>query len=161
MQKLLSIAGALMFAVSTAMANAPPPPNAAPAPEFVVKGIYDTKLEADAVSPEFGAAMTDSLILRHFSPELLALFKSTFHADEPVINGDVFMMSQEWAPTDVATRAVSQDGDAATVEASFKIAGEDRTVTLTLKRAGARWEIDDISDGRGSIRQWIAEDAAP
>ena len=157
MLKLLSFAGALIFAASTAAADLAPPPPTGVAPDIFVKSLYDTKLESEAVSPELGAAVTDSLILNNFSADLLALYKSTFYIDEPVIDGDVFMMAQEWAPTDVATRTTAEAGDTATVEATFKIADETRTVTYTLKKLRDGWEIDDIATPQGSLRKWVAE----
>ena len=73
MLKLIAFAGALAFGVATASADIAPPPAQAVPPDVFVKGIYDTKLESEAASPELGRAMTDSLILTHFDAELLAL----------------------------------------------------------------------------------------
>ncbi|MFT3811588.1 MAG: hypothetical protein QM698_16875 [Micropepsaceae bacterium] len=156
MLKLLSFAGALLFAASTAVADIAPPPAVTP-PDVFVKSLYDTKLESEAVSADLGRAVTDSLILTNFSADLLALYKSTYYIDEPVIDGDVFMMAQEWEPTDVATRTTAQTPEAATVEATFKIGAETRTVTYTLKALRNGWEIDDIASPQGSIRKWIAD----
>ena len=164
MLKLIAFAGALAFGVATASADIAPPPAQAVPPDVFVKGIYDTKLESEAASPELGRAMTDSLILTHFDAELLALYKSTYYIDEPVIDGDVFMMAQEWeSDAVVTTRLVRETGEgrarSATVEARFAIAGEPRVVIYTLKLSpvGA-WEIDDIAaQGQGSLRGWIEE----
>ena len=161
MLKLLSFAGAMLFAVSTASADIVPPPAAGVPPDIFVKGIYDTKLESEAASADYGRAMTDSLILTHFSADLLSLYKSTYYADEPIIDGDVFMMAQEWAPTDVATKTTAQTDTTATVEATFKIADETRTVTFSLKKLRDGWEIDDIADANGSLRKWITTPAPP
>lgn len=160
MLRILATAGALLLGMSVASADVVPEPAIVP-PDIFVKGLYDTKLESEAVSPEFGAAMTDSLILTHFSADLLAQYKSIFYVDEPVIDGDVFMMAQEWAPTDVATKTTAQTADTATVEATFKIGTETRTVTYSLKSFRDGWEIDDIADASGSIRKWIAESKPP
>lgn len=157
MLKLIAFAGALAFGVTTASADIAPPPAQAVPPDVFVKGIYDTKLESEAASPELGRAMTDSLILTHFDAELLALYKSTYYIDEPVIDGDVFMMAQEWEPTDVATKTTAQTADTATVEATFKIGAEIRTVTYSLKKLRDGWEIDDIASPEGSIRKWIKD----
>ncbi len=157
MLKLIAFAGALAFGVATASADIAPPPAQAVPPDVFVKGIYDTKLESEAASPELGRAMTDSLILTHFDAELLALYKSTYYIDEPVIDGDVFMMAQEWEPTDVATKTTAQTADTATVEATFKIGAETRTVTYSLKKLRDGWEIDDIASPEGSIRKWIKD----
>lgn len=157
MLKLIAFAGALAFGVATASADIAPPPAQAVPPDVFVKGIYDTKLESEAASPELGRAMTDSLILTHFDAELLALYKSTYYIDEPVIDGDVFMMAQEWEPTDVATKTTAQTADTATVEATFKIGAEIRTVTYSLKKLRDGWEIDDIASPEGSIRKWIKD----
>lgn len=156
MLKLIAFAGALAFGVTTASADIAPPPSQV-APDIFVKSIYDTKLESEAASPELGRAMTDSLILTHFDAELLALYKSTYYIDEPVIDGDVFMMAQEWEPTDVATKTTAQTADTATVEATFKIGAETRTVTYSLKKLRDGWEIDDIASPEGSIRKWIKD----
>ncbi len=159
MFRLLATAGALFLGLSVASADIVPEPAGVP-PDVFVKSIYDTKLESEAVSGEYGRAVTDSLILTHFSADLLALYKNIYYFDEPVIDGDVFMMAQEWAPTDVATKTTAQTADTATVEASFKINNEDRKVTFSLKKLRDGWEIDDISDGQGGIRKWIS-DALP
>lgn len=156
MFKVIAFAGALAFGLSTAAADITPPPVGV-APDIFVKSIYDTKLESEAVSPEFGRAMTDSLILTHFDADLLALYKSTYYINEPVIDADVFMMAQEWEPTDVATKTIAETGDTATVEATFKINREDRKVTFSLKKLRDGWEIDDIASPEGSIRKWIAD----
>lgn len=150
MLKILTLAGAFVFAASTAAAEPV-------APDVFVKSLYDTKLESEAVSADYGRAMTDSLILTHFDADLLALYKSTFYIDEPVIDGDVFMMAQEWEPTDVATRTTAQTADTATVEATFKIANEERKVTYSLKKLRDGWEIDDIGTADGSLRKWIKD----
>lgn len=157
MLKLLSFAGILLFAASKAVADIAPPPSETVPPDVFVKSLYDTKLESEAASPEYGAAVTDSLILNHFSAELLGLYKSTYYIDEPVIDADVFMMAQEWAPTDVAAKTTAQTDTTATVEASFKIADQPRTVTFSLKKLRNGWEIDDIASGDGSIRKWIKD----
>lgn len=156
MYRILSLIGALGLGASLALADVPPN-DGYTLPDAFVKSLYDTKLEAEAVSADYGRAMTDSLILTHFDADLLALYKSTFYIDEPVIDGDVFMMAQEWEPTDVATRTLAQQGDTATVEATFKIAREDRKVVFSLKRLRDSWEIDDIASGDGSIRKWIKD----
>jgi hypothetical protein len=156
MFKLISLTAALAFCASVAAADVPPAP-AGVSPDIFVKSLYDTKLEAEAVSPELGRATTDSLILTHFDADLLAKYKSIYYMDEPVIDGDVFMMAQEWAPTDVATKTTAQTPETATVEATFKINNEDRTVTYSLKKLRDSWEIDDIADKDGSIRKWIAD----
>ena len=149
---------------SPAMANMLPPASPQERPDAAIQGVYDDKLAAERVSDDFGRAETDALILRRFTPELLALYKSTFHVDEPVIDGDVFMMAQEWeSDAVVTTRLVRETGEgrarSATVEARFAIAGEPRVVIYTLKLSpvGA-WEIDDIAaQGQGSLRGWIEE----
>lgn len=156
MFKVIAFAGALAFGLATAAADITPPPVGV-APDIFVKSIYDTKLESEAVSPEFGRAMTDSLILTHFDADLLALYKSTYYINEPVIDADVFMMAQEWEPTDVATKTIAETGDTATVEATFKINKEDRKVIFSLKKLRDGWEIDDIASPEGSIRKWIAD----
>ena len=74
-----------------------------------------------------------------------------------MIDGDVFMMAQEWEPTDVATKTTAQTADTATVEATFKIGAETRTVTYSLKKLRDGWEIDDIASPEGSIRKWIKD----
>jgi hypothetical protein len=152
----LLVAGAGM-----SVANVPPPEPSGVAPDIFVLSLYHTKLESEAVSDEMGRATNDSLILNHFSAELLNLYKSTYYADEPIIDGDVFMMAQDWDTKEVATVTKSQDGSTATVEASFTIAGEPRTVTFMLKalRRGG-WEIDDIATGDGNLREWIREGLA-
>jgi hypothetical protein len=156
MFRLLATAGALFLGLSVASADIVPEPAGVP-PDVFVKGIYDTKLETEAVSPDFGRAMTDSLILNNFSAELLALYKSIYYVDEPVIDADVFMMAQEWAPTDVATKTTAETAETATVEATFKINDTARTVTFSLKKHRDSWEIDDIADSSGSLRKWIGE----
>jgi len=159
MIRRLLLVGALVFGASAAYADVVPEP-AGVAPDIFVKSLYDTKLESEAVSGEYGRAVTDSLILTHFSAGLLALYKNIYYFDEPVIDGDVFMMAQEWAPTDVATKTTAETPDTATVEARFKINNEDRKVIFSLKKLRDSWEIDDISDGDGGIRKWIG-DALP
>lgn len=147
MLRMIAFAGALLIGSAAADEVAP---------DAFVKSLYDTKLESEAVSADYGRAMTDSLILTHFDADLLALYKSATYLDEPVIDGDVFMMAQEWQPTDVATKTTAQSAEAATVEASFTIADQSRTVTYSLKKLRDGWEIDDIASGDGSLRTWIA-----
>ncbi len=161
MFRILSLAGALILGASIAAADIPPPPAETVAPDVFVKSLYDTKLEAEAVSPELGRATTDSLILTHFSADLLARYKTIYYVDEPVIDGDVFMMAQEWEPTDVATKTTAQTPETATVEATFKIGAETRVVTYSLKALRNSWEIDDIASPEGSIRKWIGDAKIP
>lgn len=160
-----AVVAAAMFLGGPALANMPPPPQTveAPtiAPEIFVKSLYDTKLETQAVSPEFGAAMTDSIVLRHFTPDLLALYKLAIHTNEPIVNGDVFWDAQEWDDKiEVATRTTANDGKTATVEAGFKLNGEDRKITFSLKALREGWQVDDIIGATGSMRQWLAEGIA-
>ena len=158
-----ALAAALLF-VAPAFANAPPPPPTEAAtipPEIFVKSVYDTKLESQAVSPEFGAAMNDSVVLSHFTPDLLALYKVAIDSGEPVVDGDVFWNAQDWDDKiEVATKTTANDGKTATVEASFKILGQDRTMIFALKALREGWQIDDITSESGSMRKWLAEDTA-
>lgn len=157
MLKTTTIAFALLLGASAAAADIPPSEPSGVAPDIFVLSIYQTKLESEAVSDEMGRATTDSLILNHFDADLLALYKSTFYVDEPIIDGDVFMMAQDWDTKEVETKTIIQSKDAATVEAKFLIAGEPRTVTYTLKALKDGWEIDDIASPEGHLREWIRE----
>lgn len=153
-----ALAGALIFALPAAGNAPPPPPTGVPADTFVLS-LYQTKLESEAVSPEMGAAMTDSLILTHFTPDLLALYKAAVDAsvNEPVIDGDVFWDAQDWDTKEVATKTTRETPTDATVEVDFKIAGEARKVTLLLKKFADGWQVDDIDSGQGSMRQWLSK----
>lgn len=155
-----ALIGALLLS-APAWANAPPPPPPEArgvAPEIFVQSLYDTKKESEAVSGEFGSAMTDSLILNHFTPELLALFKQAIGIDEPIVDGDIFWDSQEWDPkAEIAYKATAKDATTAQVEAAFKVPGGDRKVVYSLKAFGNGWQIDDIAGGTGSMRKWLAE----
>lgn len=155
-----ALAAALLLA-APAFANAPPPPVAAAttvAPDIFVQSIYDTLKEAEAVSPEFGASMVDSAVLRHFTPELLALYKTAGDIPEPIIDGNVFWDAQEWDYKAEMTYAVTaNDGKSATVEASFKQGDETRKITYTLKAFLDGWQIDDITGGAGSMRAWLTK----
>lgn len=151
------LAFALAFGATAAAADIPPSEPAGVAPDIFILSIYHTKLESEAVSDEMGRATTDSLILNHFDADLLALYKSTFYADEPIVDADVFMMAQDWDTKEVETKTTAQTKETATVEATFAIAGQPRKVTYSLKALKDGWEIDDISGEQGSIRGWIAE----
>ncbi len=143
-----------------AAADVPPPPTP-PAPDIFVLSLYHTKLESEAVSPEFGRAQTDSLILNYFSAELLALYKSTFSSPEPIVDADVFMMAQDWDTKEVATKTTAQTATTATVDADFQIAGQPRKVTFTLSLiAPDVWQIEDIASDGVSLRQMIASGTA-
>ncbi len=157
MLKTTIAALALVFGAVAAAADIPPSEPLGVAPDIFVQSIYQTKLESEAVSDEMGRATTDSLILHHFDADLLALYKSTFYVDEPIIDADVFMMAQDWDTKEVATRTTAQTKDAATVEATFTIAGEPRKVTYSLKARKDGWEIDDIASPEGNLREWIRE----
>jgi len=160
MLKTLTLLAAFAFAATAAAADIPPSEPTGVAPDIFVQSLYQTKLESEAVSDEMGRATTDSLILTHFDADLLALYKSTFYVDEPIIDGDVFMMAQDWDTKEVATRTTSQTKDAATVEARFTIAGEPRIVIYSLKAFKDGWEIDDIGTTEGHLREWIREGMA-
>ena len=137
-----------------------PPPNP-PAPDIFVLSLYQTKLESESVSPEFGRAQTDSLILNYFSADLLALYKSTFNSPEPIVDADVFMMAQDWDTKEVATKTTAQTAASATVEADFQIAGQPRKVVLTLSLSAPDvWQIEDIAADGVSLRQMIASGTA-
>jgi hypothetical protein len=164
---MLRISGALAAALllaTPAFANAAPPPPTEAAtipPEIFIKSVYDTKLETQAISPEFGAAMNDSVVLSHFTPELLALYKAAIDAGEPIVDGDVFWDAQDWDDKiEVATATTANDGKTATVEASFKILGQDRKITFALKALREGWQIDDITGASGSLRKWLTEGVA-
>jgi hypothetical protein len=104
-----------------------------------------------------GAAATDSLILTSFTPDLLALYKKGIDAghSEPVVDGDVFWGAQDWDTKEVATKTTAQSPDTATVDVTFKNAGQDRTVTLSLKKYADSWQVDDIKSGDQSLREWL------
>ncbi|MCC6920890.1 MAG: hypothetical protein IT548_16955 [Alphaproteobacteria bacterium] len=155
-----TLLAALAFVTSAAAADIPPSEPSGVAPDIFVQSLYQTKLESEAVSAEMGRATTDSLILNHFDADLLSLYKSTFYADEPIIDGDVFMMAQEWDTKEVATKTTAQTAEFATVEAIFEIAGEPRKVVYTLKPFKDGWEIDDIATPEGHLREWIREGMA-
>ena len=161
------VSSALAFALlltTPIYANAPPPPVEAAqgvAPEIFVKSLYDTLAESEAVSPELGAAMLDSVVLSHFTPDLLALYKTAYDIPEPIIDGNVIWDSQEWDPkVEVATKTTAKDATTATVEATYKIGTESRTVTYALKALREGWQIDDITGGAGSMRKWLTEGIA-
>lgn len=156
---LKSFVAVALFAVclGTARADIPPPmPEQPMPPNKFVEQIYADKLSAEAVSDDFGRAQTSALILQHFSPELLALYKSTFHSPEPVIDADVFMMAQDWDTKTASAIVKAKDGKSATVEARFSNFGESRTVTYALKLSPVgSWEIDNISTADWDLRSGI------
>lgn len=135
-------------------------PQATAAPDAFIRSIYEVKLSAEVIRADLGRNTTSHIILYYFTPELLALYKSAMQIDEPIVDGDMFMMSQEWdtKAADIAIKTLSQTKTDASVEAVFKTYGQDRKVTYTLKATpGGRWQIDNISDPQsGDVRSWIA-----
>jgi hypothetical protein len=156
---LKSFAAFAVFAafLGSAWADIPPPmPEQPMAPNMFVEQIYADKLSAEAVSDEFGRAQTSALILQHFSPELLALYKSTYHAPEPIIDADVFMMAQDWDTKTVSATVKANNSSSATVEVNFVNFGEPRKVTYTLKLSPVgSWEIDNIGSSDWDLRAGI------
>lgn len=125
MLKKLTLLAAFAFTATAGAADIPASEPTGVAPDIFVQSLYQTKLEFEAVSDEMGRATTDLLILNHFDADLLALYKSTFYVDEPVVHGDVFMMAQEWDTKEVATRTTAQTASTcAIVRATFQIAGQ-------------------------------------
>ncbi len=150
---------AAVFMLFAASADVAPPSHEPPKADVFVKSLYTQKLEAEAASPDFGRARTDSLILNYFSAELLGLFKAAMASSEPIVDGDVFMNAQDWDTKEVSTKIVSATADTATVEAEFKVFDDVRKVTFTLKmNKAAYWEIDEIaSTHMPSLRQMIVD----
>lgn len=160
---MLKTLAAAIFLASLAVARADiPPPTQPQAPEAFIEQIYADKLKAEATNDEFGRAQTSALILQNFSPELLALYKSTYHSPEPVIDADVFMMAQDWDTKTVAAKVKALDSSSASIEASFLNFGEARIVTYSLKLSpvGA-WEIDNIASSGWDLRAGIKAGMSP
>ncbi len=74
--------------------------------------------------------------------------------EPPELNGDPFIDAQDWLVTDLNID-VKEQGRAAGARVTFKNAGEDRTVTLTLVKTRAGWRVDDIVGATGSLRAML------
>ena len=157
---LATLAAAALFAAPVLANSPPPPPQPAAtdvAPDIYVLSLYHTKIESESVSPEFGAAMTDSIILTSFTPDLLALYKQGIDAghSEPVVDSDVLWGAQDWDVKEVATKTTAQDATTATVVVDFQDSGAARSVTLMLKTYAGGWQVDDIKSSDQSLREWL------
>jgi hypothetical protein len=121
-----------------------------------------TILYENLAVPESGCPIytTEAGVLYFFTPELLMEYKKAGSVDFPVIQADVFLDAQDVVPvTGLTAKPIEEDATTANVEVSFKLGGEDRKLVYTMKKAGSRWLIDDITyasrEGAGTLRAEI------
>lgn len=114
----------------------------------VVASIYDTYVagyESGAMIPE-GVETAD----------LRAIIDS---AADPEIGGlgfDYYCACQDYGDVSYDMSAVSVSGDRARVAVDLRSFGSLTQIELRLRKVGGRWQVDDVIDPNGSLREQLA-----
>lgn len=105
----------------------------------------------------------DGAVAKYFTPDLARRIDADSKAaaaknDIPALDGDPFVDSQDWQITDLAIAvAKSAEPDKTTAIVKFKSYDEAKTVTLSLAKTAAGWQIADIDWGYDKLSHILPE----
>lgn len=127
-------------------------------PDAVAKAFYagySKRLDGDyeGLDAYRRAALTPDL-----AKKIAAIDAAAEKAGDAGLDFDYVINGQDsQALTKIAAKTVSQTGDAAKVKVSFVMFGPT-TITLTMKKLGGRWKIDDFDYGadQETLRETLA-----
>jgi len=103
------------------------------------------------------------VIEKYFTPEMAAKIgaddaKAAAANEVPALDGDPFVDSQDWEITELATAVgKSAEPDATTAKVHLKSYGEEKNLTLSLKKTAKGWQIDDIDWGYDKLSNLYPE----
>lgn len=137
-----------MTEAGVADSDAPPTPNDEAAVHAVVASIYDTYVAGVGSGARFPENVETA--------ELVAAVRA---ASDPEIGGlgfDYYCACQDYGDVSYEMSAVAIDGDRATVAVDFRSYGQLTQMELRLRKVGGRWQVDDVIDPNGSLRDSLA-----
>lgn len=114
----------------------------------VVASIYDTYVAGF----ESGAMIPEGVE----TAELRAIIDA---ASDPEMGGlgfDYYCACQDYGDVSYEMSGVALNGDRATVAVDFRSYGTLTQIELRLRKVGGRWQVDDVIDPNGSLRQQLA-----
>ena len=88
--------------------------------------------------------------------ELRAIIEA---ASDPEIGGlgfDYYCACQDYGDVSYEMSGVAVNEDRATVAVDFRSYGRLTQIELRLRRVGGRWQVDDVIDPNGSLREQLA-----
>jgi Protein of unknown function (DUF3828) len=112
-------------------------------PSDVVKYFYENPDEAFNIdNPKLGAS-------------IIAVMRAHAASEEPCVDFSPVMDAQDWDEAEVKGSLKLDeklDGDNASVAATFKLFGEDRTVDWALAKQAGGWKVTEISS---KVGEWV------
>ena len=111
----------------------------------VVSSIYDTYVTEIGT----GEAFPDGV-------ETAELRRAVEAASDPETGGlgfDFYCSCQDYGDVSYDIAGVAVDGDEATTAVDFHSFGQLTQIELRLRKVGGRWQVDDVIDPNGSLRQ--------
>lgn len=145
---------AALLGVALCVSSALAAPAPAETPQAFLDAIYKNYLGKELKGIDLSKP---AAIRRYFTPPLAAaMIKDNAAAakrgDVPELDGDPFIDGQDWEIADLAIKVAMSGADKAIGTVSFKNSGQPTTVTLDLMKIAAGWRIDDIKNGKRSLR---------
>jgi hypothetical protein len=123
-----------------------------------LRGVYGRYVSAGEPAP--GIELTDATLDRWFVPELAQAIRADRAAagDEPPnLNGDPFVMAQEWRIRAVRTEAAATGPDRAAGLVRLDEAAGPRELRVTLQRIQGGWRIADVESSGETLRGIVAD----
>jgi hypothetical protein len=114
----------------------------------VVASIYDTYVAGF----DSGAMIPEGVE----TAELRAIIDA---ASDPEMGGlgfDYYCACQDYGDVSYEMSGVALNGDRATVAVDFRSYGTLTQIELRLRKVGGRWQVDDVIDPNGSLREQLA-----
>ena len=115
----------------------------------VVASIYDTYVAGF----DSGATFPEGVE----TAELRAAIEA---ASDPEMGGlgfDYYCACQDYGDVSYEMSGVAVNGDRATVAVDFRSYGRLTQLELRLRKVGGRWQVDDVIDPDGSLRQMLSD----
>lgn len=129
------------------------PAAAAGGDEAAVRAVVASIYDAYADGFDSGASIPDNVETAEFR----AVIEAAIDPEMGGLGFDYYCACQDYGDVSYTIRDVSVRGASATARLDFVSFGRSQPVELRLRKVGGRWQVDDVIDIHGSVREQLGE----